>query len=149
REGLGCLGPGKIARCAGIAQFAARGPNAAGGASRHAQIETLVERATREQVGARGLAGAGKWQKYRLGSKICCSRIRCDRHDAKSDPGERGEGLSAAKTVSYSAGRIAKKVAELGRQITKDYRGRRIDAVVTLDRGFIFAADLLRQVQGA
>ena len=54
--------------------------------------------------------------------------------------------MSAAKSASYSAGRIAKKVAEVGRQITKDYRGRRIDAVVTLDRGFIFAADVLRHV---
>ena len=54
--------------------------------------------------------------------------------------------MSAAKSASYSAGRIAKKVAELGRQITKDYRGRRIDAVITLDRGFVFAADVLRQV---
>jgi len=56
--------------------------------------------------------------------------------------------LSAAKSASYSAGRIGKKVAELGRKISKDYNGRRIDAVVTLDRGFIFAADLLRQVKG-
>jgi hypoxanthine phosphoribosyltransferase len=55
--------------------------------------------------------------------------------------------LSAAKSASYAAGRIAKAVAQLGRQITKDYRGRRIDAVITLDRGFIFAADLLRQVK--
>ena len=56
--------------------------------------------------------------------------------------------MSAAKSASYSAGRIGKKVAELGRKISKDYNGRRIDAVVTLDRGFIFAADLLRQVKG-
>ena len=56
--------------------------------------------------------------------------------------------MSAAKSASYSAGRIAKKVAELGRKISKDYNGRRIDAVVTLDRGFVFAADLLRQVKG-
>ena len=55
--------------------------------------------------------------------------------------------MSAAKSGSYSAGRIAKKVAELGRQITKDYDGRRIDAVITLDRGFIFAADVLRNVR--
>jgi hypoxanthine phosphoribosyltransferase len=55
--------------------------------------------------------------------------------------------LSSAKSASFSAGRIAKKVAELGRQITKDYGGRRIDAVVTLDRGFIFAADVLRNVK--
>jgi len=57
--------------------------------------------------------------------------------------------LSSAKSATYSAGRIAKKVAELGRQISKDYTGRRIDAVVTLDRGFIFAADLLRHVKGS
>ncbi len=55
--------------------------------------------------------------------------------------------MSAAKSASYSAGRIAKKVAELGRQITKDYNGRRIDAVITLDRGFVFAADVLRSVR--
>jgi hypoxanthine phosphoribosyltransferase len=55
--------------------------------------------------------------------------------------------LSAAKSASYSAARIAKKVAELGSQITKDYDGRRIDAVITLDRGFIFAADVLRNVR--
>jgi len=54
--------------------------------------------------------------------------------------------LSATKSASYSAGRIATKVAELGRQITKDYHERRIDAVITLDRGFIFAADVLRHV---
>ena len=57
--------------------------------------------------------------------------------------------MSSAKSATYSAGRIAKKVAELGRQISKDYNGRRIDAVVTLDRGFIFAADLLRHVKGS
>lgn len=55
--------------------------------------------------------------------------------------------MSAANSASYSASRIAKMVAQLGRKITKDYNGRRIDAVVTLDRGFIFAADLLRQVK--
>ncbi|HET9803562.1 MAG TPA: phosphoribosyltransferase family protein [Candidatus Acidoferrum sp.] len=55
--------------------------------------------------------------------------------------------MSAAKSATYSAGRIAKMVAELGRKISKDYGGRRVDAVVTLDRGFIFAADLLRQLK--
>ena len=55
--------------------------------------------------------------------------------------------MSAARSATYSAGRIAKKVAELGRKISKDYGGRRVDAGVTLDRGFIFAADLLRQLK--
>ncbi len=34
----------------------------------------------------------------------------------------------------------------MGRQISRDYGRRRIDAVVTLYRGFVFAADLLRHV---
>jgi hypoxanthine phosphoribosyltransferase len=35
---------------------------------------------------------------------------------------------------------------ELGKQISRAYRGRRVDVVVIMDRGFIFAADLLRNV---
>jgi hypoxanthine phosphoribosyltransferase len=46
----------------------------------------------------------------------------------------------------YSAARIASRVAALGKEISRAYQGRRIDAVVTLDRGFVFAADLLRQI---
>jgi len=34
----------------------------------------------------------------------------------------------------------------LGKQISRAYRGRRVDVVVTMDRGFVFAADLLRKV---
>jgi hypoxanthine phosphoribosyltransferase len=37
-------------------------------------------------------------------------------------------------------------MAALGKQITRTYRGRKIDVVVTMDRGFVFAADLLRNV---
>jgi hypoxanthine phosphoribosyltransferase len=48
--------------------------------------------------------------------------------------------------AGYSAARIATRVAALGREITRAYRGRRIDVVVTLDRGFVFAADLIRHV---
>jgi hypoxanthine phosphoribosyltransferase len=54
--------------------------------------------------------------------------------------------LSAKKTAGYSAARIAGRVAELGKEITKAYQGRRLDVVVTLDRGFMFAADLLREI---
>lgn len=54
--------------------------------------------------------------------------------------------MSVRKVSSYSARRIAKRVAALGKQIAKHYRGRRIDVVVTMDRGFVFAADLLRNI---
>jgi hypoxanthine phosphoribosyltransferase len=59
-------------------------------------------------------------------------------------------GRKAAKGAkrqrTLSAGRIAAKVAELGRAITRAYQGRRVDVVVMMDRGFMFAADLIRHV---
>ena len=54
--------------------------------------------------------------------------------------------MSARKSAGFSAARIASRVAALGREISKAYKGRRLDVVITLDRGFVFAADLLRQV---
>lgn len=51
---------------------------------------------------------------------------------------------SAPGRVAYSAARIGVRVAALGREITRAYQGGRVDVVVTLDRGFIFAADLTR-----
>ena len=47
---------------------------------------------------------------------------------------------------SFSSARLAARVAALGRQISRDYNGRRLDVVITLDRGFVFAADLVRQI---
>lgn len=47
---------------------------------------------------------------------------------------------------SYSAARIANRVKQLGREIARAYRGRRLDLVVTMDRGFMFAADLVRAI---
>ena len=49
---------------------------------------------------------------------------------------------------AFSEGRIASRVAELGKEISKAYKGRRLDVVVTLDRGFVFAADLIRKLDG-
>jgi hypoxanthine phosphoribosyltransferase len=37
-------------------------------------------------------------------------------------------------------------VAALGKEISREFKGRRVDMVVTLDRGFVFAADLMRQI---
>jgi hypoxanthine phosphoribosyltransferase len=56
---------------------------------------------------------------------------------------------STAGRAAYSAARIGARVAELGREITRAYKGRRVDVVVTLDRGFVFAADLIREINTA
>jgi hypoxanthine phosphoribosyltransferase len=53
-----------------------------------------------------------------------------------------GSGRGAA----FSEARIAARVADLGKQISRAYKGRRLDIVVTLDRGFVFAADLIREL---
>ncbi len=54
--------------------------------------------------------------------------------------------MSAKRVSAYSAKRISTRVAALGKQISRAYNGRRLDVVVTMDRGFVFAADLLRNV---
>jgi len=54
--------------------------------------------------------------------------------------------VSAGAGAAFSAARIAARVAALGKEITRAYKGRRLDVVVTLDRGFVFAADLIRHV---
>lgn len=54
--------------------------------------------------------------------------------------------MSAKGSSSFTAARIADRVAAMGRQISRASGGRRLDVVVTMDRGFIFAADLLRNV---
>lgn len=54
--------------------------------------------------------------------------------------------MSGRKGPSFSAARIAARVAALGREVSREYDGRRVDIVITLDRGFVFAADLMRQI---
>jgi hypoxanthine phosphoribosyltransferase len=49
-----------------------------------------------------------------------------------------------AKVARYTAERIAGRVKALGRQISRQAMGRRLDIVVTMDRSFMFAADLIR-----
>ena len=56
--------------------------------------------------------------------------------------------MSRAKAASYSAARIAGRVKALGRAISLANRGRRLDLVVTMDRSFVFAADLVREIDG-
>lgn len=54
--------------------------------------------------------------------------------------------MSAKRAASFSAKRISARVAALGKRISRAYGARRLDVVVTMDRGFVFAADLLRNV---
>jgi hypoxanthine phosphoribosyltransferase len=68
------------------------------------------------------------------------------RRAAKLRRGPAPAKVPAGKSAVFSAARIAARVAALGREITRACKGRRLDVVVTLDRGFVFAADLIRQV---
>ena len=56
--------------------------------------------------------------------------------------------MSRARAASYSAARIAGRVKTLGRAISQAYGRRRLDMVVTMDRSFVFAADLVREIDG-
>ena len=58
----------------------------------------------------------------------------------------RGAKDESKRGAAFSPGRIAARVAELGRAISKACDGRRLDVVITLDRGFVFGADLIRQI---
>jgi hypoxanthine phosphoribosyltransferase len=58
----------------------------------------------------------------------------------------RGGKSDSKRGSTFSAARIAKRVAELGRQISRACGGKRLDVVITLDRGFVFGADLIRQI---
>jgi len=54
--------------------------------------------------------------------------------------------LSLEPKVIYSKARLAARIAALGKQISRDYKGRTVDAVIILEDGFVFAADLLRAI---
>jgi hypoxanthine phosphoribosyltransferase len=58
----------------------------------------------------------------------------------------RGGKDKAKRGAAFTPGRIATRVAELGRQISKACGGKRLDVVITLDRGFVFGADLIRHI---
>jgi hypoxanthine phosphoribosyltransferase len=54
--------------------------------------------------------------------------------------------LSLGPKVIYSKARLAARIAALGKQVSRDYKGRTVDAVIILEDGFVFAADLLRAI---
>ena len=49
--------------------------------------------------------------------------------------------------VLLTTEQISKRVRELARQISEDYRGKTLHAVCVLENGFIFMADLVRGVE--
>src|SRR5260370_5723203 len=75
-----------------------------------------------------------------------CRRICRERKDQSRPRDRRGKNLSRRMGTAFSAARIAARVAALGKEVSREYNGRRVDVVVTLDRGFVFAADLMRQI---
>lgn len=48
--------------------------------------------------------------------------------------------------VAFTRQRLATRVGQLGRTISKDYAGRTVDVVVVLENSFLFAADLVREI---
>jgi hypoxanthine phosphoribosyltransferase len=58
----------------------------------------------------------------------------------------REEGLPSNLKVIVPTEQIEKRVAELGRQISADYKGKRLVLVGVLENAFVFMADLLRQL---
>lgn len=48
--------------------------------------------------------------------------------------------------VLFDEETISRRIAELGAQITEDYRGKQLTALVVLKGSFVFASDLLRKV---
>ena len=50
-------------------------------------------------------------------------------------------------TVLYPPEAIAKRVREVGRQVSKDFAGRTLDVVGVLDNAYVFFADLVRALE--
>jgi hypoxanthine phosphoribosyltransferase len=46
--------------------------------------------------------------------------------------------------VAFTKERLASRIRQLGRAISKDYSGRTLDVLIVLDNGFLFGADLIR-----
>lgn len=55
--------------------------------------------------------------------------------------------MKSRARVVFTPARLARRVAEMGRAISRDSRGRTLDVVVILEGAFCFAADLVRQIR--
>jgi len=54
--------------------------------------------------------------------------------------------LKAGLQPIYSAQKLATRVAEMGRAVSRDYGDRTVDVVVILENAFMFGADLVRKL---
>lgn len=65
-----------------------------------------------------------------------------------SEPEARSENLldRRLKSVLIDAGTLRTRIAEMGRQITRDYAGRDLAVVTILQGGAVFMADLIREI---
>ena len=60
---------------------------------------------------------------------------------------KRPRGASERRVkVAFSEQKLAKRVAEMGRAISRDYSGRTLDVVAILENSFLFSADLVRHI---
>jgi hypoxanthine phosphoribosyltransferase len=48
--------------------------------------------------------------------------------------------------VAFTRQRLATRVSQLGRTISRDYAGRTVDVVVMIENSFLFGADLVREI---
>lgn len=99
-------------------------------------------------MGEKLLAGTDLWRKDRVDPRFAgCGRVcRRGSHSRRSRDHRGFAIVGMAKVTTYSAGRIAERVRALGREISREADGRRLDIVVTMDRSFMFAADLIRSI---
>lgn len=51
--------------------------------------------------------------------------------------------------IAFTRQRLANRVGQLGRTISKDYAGKTLDVVIVLENSFLFAADLVREISGS
>src|SRR5262249_9031153 len=56
------------------------------------------------------------------------------------------ESVTSDIRTVISAEQIQKRVKEMGRQISDDYRGRTVHVLALLENGFMFMADLVREM---
>ena len=54
--------------------------------------------------------------------------------------------MSPKVRVQYSPKQLSARIAQMGREISRDYAKTKLDVVVILDSAFIFASDLVRHI---
>ena len=54
--------------------------------------------------------------------------------------------MSAKPKAVITPARLTARIAEMGRTISRDYAGRKLDVVVILENAFMFGADLVRHI---